>query len=220
MAQQGLSPKAQEAIAALKALPPTELEAVVAIASVELATKIAGAAEKSTPENRAAASSALTEGIQVACNHGFERIQLSDGSNAIKVKITRPTGQEAACLLSEGARGKWSRELATYGKDKLKGASLLTHADFAAVVGKLYTAIKGHKVVNGVLRTEDAALNEAYKIVTQGVRRHGGFSWATFHLHEGGAGAACRVDGCGYDWDAHVTRCSCALFGVSPAESK
>jgi hypothetical protein len=88
------------------------------------------------------------------------------------------------------------------------------------VVESLDSAIQGQKVVNGVLQTEDTALNQAYQIVTQGVRRDGGFSWAVFNLDERGAVAGRRVYGIGRLWNDHAVRNACALFGAAPAELK
>ena len=220
MAQQDLSQKAQEAIAALNALPLTELEAVVAIASATLATKIRDAVPNSTSEKRAEASSKLVEGVQAARAHGFKQVTAPDGTTAIEVKIMRPNGEEVTCLLSEGARGKLYQELRDYGKNELQGATLLSHDDFKAVVESLFSVIRGQKVDNGVLQTEDAALKQAYQIVTQGVRRDGGFSWAVFDLDEGGAVAAGRVWGSGDRWDVFDARAYWALFDAAPAELK
>jgi hypothetical protein len=220
MAQQELSPNAKKAIAALNALPPTELAAVVAIASATLATKIRDAVPNSTSKKRAEASSKLVEGVQAARAHGFKQVRAPDGTTAIEVKITRPNGEEVTCLLSEGARGKLYQELAGYGKNELQGATLLSHDDFEAVVESLDSTIRGQKVDNGVLQTEDAALKQAYQIVTKGVRRDGGFSWAVFDVDERGAVAGRRVGASDFWLGAGAYRDDCALFGAAPAELK
>jgi hypothetical protein len=46
-----------------------------------------------------------------------------------------------------------------------------------------------------------AALKQAYQMVTEGVCRDRGFSWARFVLDEGGAVAGRRVDARGNRWD-------------------
>jgi len=218
MAQQDLSPKAQDAVTALKALSPTELARVVAIASTELAAKIAGAVQTATPAQLTEASSKIVEGVQATLDHGFKKVKAPDGTDAIEVKITRPNGTEVTCLLSEGARGLLYSDLADYGRKKLAGATLRSGNDFKAVVDRLLNAINGQKPVNDVLQTEDEALNQAYKIVTQGVRRNLGFSWAVFNLDDTGAVAGRRIyDNAGF-WYVLDDRGCCALFGASPAE--
>lgn len=219
MDQQLLSSKAQAALAAVNDLSQEEQEKVVLLTSANLAAKIAGAVQPSTPEQRTEASSKIRDGIQAALAHGFKQVKARDGTAAIEVEITRPTGIKVTCLLSEGARGKWYRDLADYGKNELKGVTLLSREDFTAVVEHLFDAIKSHRVVKDVLQTEDAALEQAYQIVTQGVRRVGGFSWAVFKLDEGGAVADRRVDAADH-WRGHLTRFFCALFGASLAEFK
>lgn len=218
MGQQELSPRATKALAAVQELPQAELAQVVAIASTDLANRISAVAENSTSAKRAKASAEVVEGVKAALAHGFKQVEAPD--EAIEVKITRPNGEEVTCRLSEGARDKRYEELAGYGKVKLQNATLLSLTDFDAVVESLYKAIKGKKVTNGALQTEDAALKQAYQIATEGVRTDGGFSRGVFDLDHGGAVAGRRF----VDYD---NRCSadgfrgfCALFGASPAESK
>jgi hypothetical protein len=88
------------------------------------------------------------------------------------------------------------------------------------VVESLYYAIRGLRVGNEVLQTEDAALKQTYQIVTQGVRRDGRYSWASFDLDEEGAVADRRVHVCGHDWRVFDHSSHCALFDGSPRESK
>jgi hypothetical protein len=216
---QQLSQAGEEALKAVKALPPAEQATVVSLASADLAAKIAQKVSTAPPEQLAKASSEIDQGIKTA-THGFKQVTAPDGTAAIEVKITRPTGEDVTCLLSEGARGKWYGDLADYGKDKLQGATLLTHADFQAVVESLYKAINDQKVANDALQTDDAALKQAYQIVTEGVRRDGGFSWAEFVLDSGGAVAGRRVDGYDSSWHDPGPRLRCALFVSPPAESK
>jgi hypothetical protein len=184
-----------------------------------LATKIADAAQTSTAAQLAEASSHIDEAVKTA-SHGFRQVTAPDGTAAIEVKITRPTGEDVTCLLSEGARGKWYRDLADYGKDKLQGATLLSRNDFKAVVKSLYKAISGQKVANDALQIEDAALKQAYQIVTEGVRRDRGFSWAEFVLDSGGAVVGRRVARIVNCWYVRNFRFECALFVSPPAESK
>lgn len=220
MAEQQLSSKAQLALAVVNSLSPEEQAEVVSLTSANLAAKIAGAVQTSTPAQRAEASSALVEEVQAALAHGFKKVEAADGKAAIEVKIKRPDGTEETCLLSEGARGKLDDQLADYGKYELEGATLLSLADFRAVVKSLNSAIQGQKVVNGVLETEDTALNQAYQIVTQGVRTDGGCPRAVFDLDERGAVARYRVKDEFYPWGGNSARYYCALFGASPEELK
>jgi hypothetical protein len=217
MDQQQLSSDGRAALAAVQKLPPAEQARVVALVSTELAARIADAAPTSTPEKIAQASSAISDGIQAARAHGFREVKAPDGTAAIEVKITRRNGEEVTCLLSEGARGKLYPDLAGYGKNELQGVTLLSHDDFKAVVESLYKAILGQGVVKGVLQTEDAALKQAYQIVTEGVRRDGGLSWVVFELDDEGAVAGRRVNG-SVCWDGCGHRSDCALFGAAPAE--
>jgi hypothetical protein len=159
-------------------------------------------------------------GQAISTTHGFKQGRAPDDTAAIEVKITRPNGEEVTCLLSEGAKGKVYSQLATYGKKDLKGATLLTHDDFKAVVDSLYSAIKGYTAVKDALQTEDQALQQAYIIVTEGVRRAGGFSWAKFDLDSGGAVVGRRVNDHDLYWRDGNTRFCCAAFVSPPAESK
>jgi hypothetical protein len=183
------------------------------------AAEIAKKVSTARPEQLAEASSHIDEAVKTA-SHGFRQVTAPDGTAAIEVKITRPNGEDVTCLLSEGARGKWYGDLADYGKDKLQGATLLSHADFEAVVDSLFQAINGQKVANGALQTEDQALKQAYQIVTEGVRWDGGFSWADFVLDSGGAVVGRRVDDIVISWHDRYSRGRCALFVSPPAESK
>lgn len=216
MEQQQLSSKAQAAFISLNELQPEERKQVLA-----LANQINDAASPAKPEQRAEASSKLVEGVQAACAHGFKQLTAPDGKAAIEVRITRSHGGKVTCLLSEGVRGKWYRELADYGRNELQGVTLLSQDDFKAVVESLYSAIRGQKVVKGVLQTDDAALKQAYQIVTEGLRRDGRwFSWARFDLDKEGAVAGRPVYGNGYAWRVRDYRNFCALFGALPAELK
>jgi hypothetical protein len=218
MSQQ-LSVAGQNALNALKDLPLAEQATVVSFASAHLAAEIAQKVSTAGSEQLGKASSEIEQGIKTA-SHGFKQVTAPDVTAAIEVKITRPTGEEVTILLSEGARGKLYRELADYGKNELKGATLLTREDFKAVVDSLFQAINGLKVVNCVLQTEDAALKQAYKIVRAGVRRAYGFSWTVFDVDGGGAVVGRRVLVNDYDWHRTIDRNHCAAFASPPAESQ
>jgi hypothetical protein len=168
-------------------------------------------------EKLAQASSNFDEAVKTA-THGFKQVTAPDGIAAIEVKITRPTGEEVTCLLSEGAKGILYSKLADYGKNQLTGASLLTQDDFEAVVTSLFNAIKGLKVVNKVLQTRDEALKQAYTIVTEGVRRDLGFSWAKFDLDSEGGVSGHYVDAYALSWYVNLYRFACAAFVSPPAE--
>ena len=227
---QQLSQAGKVALDAFRELSTIEKGNFVALASTVLAAEIAKKVSTASPEQLAEASSKIDEAVKgtegapqdiKTASHGFKQVTAPDGTAAIEVKITRANGSEVTCLLSEGARGKWYRDLAAYGENELKGATLLSSDDFKAVVTSLFNAIKGQKVVDRVLQTEDEYLKKAYQIiVTEGVRRDGGFSWAEFDLDSGGAVVGRRVDGFGSVWLDPAARCGCALFVASPAESK
>jgi len=124
---------------------------------------------------------------QITRAHGFKQVKAPDGTAAIAVKITRPNGEQVTCLLSEGARDKKNQDLADYGKNELQGSALLPHADFKAVAERLFYAIRGRRLNRldwgpYVLRTRDAALKQAFRIVTEVVRRDGGESHVWFDL--------------------------------------
>jgi hypothetical protein len=211
---QQLSEAGKNALKAVNALPPAERAIVLA-----LAAKIALKVPTAPSEQIGKASSEIEQGIKTA-SHGFKQVTAPDDTAAIEVKITRPTGEEVTILLSEGARVKLSRELADYGKNELKGATLLTREDFKAVVDSLFQAINGLKEVNCVLQTEDAALKQAYEIVTAGVRRADGFSRAVFDVDGGGAVVGRRVSVNAGFWGADSSHFYCAAFASPPAESQ
>ena len=154
-------------------------------------------------------------------NHGFKLVEkLADGKPGIEATITRRDGEQVTIQLCEGARGEFYVDLTQYGKDKLNGAILISHEDFLAVVGSLLKAIKGFTVSGDVLQTEDEALRKAYQIVTEGVRRDGGFSWAEFEFDDKGGVSGRRVYVLARDWDDGDGRGHCAAFASPPAESK
>ena len=215
-----LSEQGQKVLRAFQKLSPQDQAEIIAQGATALAAEVAKAAPTAAPNTRAKASSKLVEGVQAARAHGFKQVIAPDGTAAIEVKITRPNGEEVTCLLSEGARGKLYQDLRDYGKNELRGATLLSHDDFKAVVESLFSVIRGQKVDNGVLQTGDAALKQAYQIVTKGVRRDGGFSWAVFDVDERGAVAGRRVCPRGYSWCGPDSRAYCASYRAAPAELK
>jgi len=153
-------------------------------------------------------------------NHGFKSVPLADGKPGIEATITRPDGSQVTIQLCEGARGERYVDLKDYGENNLKGATLISREDFVAVVDSLLKAIKGFRVPDGVLQTEDEALKKAYQIVTEGVRRDGGFSWAEFEFDDKGGVSGRRVYVNGRNWNVRGLRTSCAAFVSPPAESK
>ncbi len=152
--------------------------------------------------------------------HGFKLVTLADGKSGIEATITRPDGTQVTIQLCEGARGEPCVYLEQYGKNKLKGATLISHEDFVAVVDSLLKAIKGFRVPGGVLQTEDQALKKAYQIVTEGVRRDGGFSWAVFGFDDKGGVSGRRVYDDDNFWFVDDFHNLCAAFVSPPAESK
>ena len=224
MDQQQLSSDGRAAFEAFNRLSIEEKGNFVALASTVLAGAISRKGSTATPEVLAEASSAITDGLQAARAHGFKQVIAPDGTAAIEVKITRANGEEITCLLSEGARDKWYRELADYGKNELQGVTLLSRADFEAVVESLYNAIRGQTVIEDwphlLLQTEDAALKQAVAIVTEGVRKSKGALWAIFYSDDRGAVVGWRVDGVDGIFGGYSFWKVCGLFGASSAESK
>jgi hypothetical protein len=153
------------------------------------------------------------------CGHGFSLVQDPEGKPAIQVNISRAGTEEITCLLTGGARRKHFSDLSNHGWTKLKGASLLTHDDFKNVVGLLLLEINGLKVVDGALLTEDSALKEAYRMVTEGVRSNQGFSQATFEFDEGGVVANRPVNFKKVEWFDYDPIETGAIFGRSNEES-
>jgi hypothetical protein len=125
MSQQQLSPKVQKVVDELNALCLTELKQVVEIASAELATKIAGAVEHSTPASRARASAELGQGVAAATTPRktapVSEIKTIDDHLAVVGQITFK-GQQLDTLLSEGSawRSRESQEqlAATFGGER------------------------------------------------------------------------------------------------------
>jgi|GEM_PF-2362802 len=156
--------------------------------------------------------------------HGFKLVPLADGQPGIEATIIRPDGNQVTIQLCEGARGQGQAGLEQYGKNNLKGAPLISREDFVAVVDSLLKAIKGFTVPDGALQTEEKALKKAYQIVTEGVWRDGGFSWAEFdEFDDKGGVSGRRVFGFSvHSWQAHARayRLCCAAFVSPPAESK
>jgi hypothetical protein len=219
MDQRDLSPKANADLAAVQNLPQAKQVELAESVSAGLASRIDGEAQTATPEECAKASLQIREGIQAARDHGFGKFKAPDGTDAITVKITRSDGTEVTCLLSKGASGKRSVDLAGYGHANLNGASLLTRVDFEAVVVLLFGVIKGQKVVHRGLQTKDAALQDAYEIVTRGVRWNGGFSKAVFKNDDSGAVASCCVDDDPLFWYDNDHPRDYALFSFAPPKS-
>jgi hypothetical protein len=155
--------------------------------------------------------------------HGFSIVTAADGERAVQFIKTLDDGTTVTFQLCEGARGVLYENLAQYGNEKLKGATLKTHSEFQEMVDELFKAVKGLMVANEKLQTEDEALRLAFKIVQEGVRREGGGLWAVFDTEDKDGGRAVsgrRVDDDARNWDGYVYRGSCAFFGVSSPESK
>ena len=216
MSQQ-LSVAGHNALNAVKNLPLAEQATVLSFLSAHLAAEIAQKVSTAGSEQLGRASSEIVQGIETA-SHGFKQVTAPDGTAGIEVTITRPNGEEVKILLSEGAIGKLHRELADYGNKELNGATPLPREDFEAVVDRLFQAIQGLKVVDGVLGTNDAVLQRAYEIVTAGVRRAYGFSWAVFDVAGGGAVVGRRVIAHALYWPggADNEEKESALFVASP----
>jgi hypothetical protein len=165
------------------------------------------------PEMKAEAKSVSMD------NHGFKWVEkLADGKPGVEVTIKRRDGTQVTIQLCEGARGAWYNDLKKYGEYKLQGATLISRDDFVTVADSLLKAIKGFTVSDGVLQTEDEALKKAYQIVTEGVRRDGGFSWAKFDFDEKGGVSGRRVLGIDDHWIGNVDRNHCAAFVSPPAD--
>ena len=150
--------------------------------------------------------------------HGFSIVTAADGQTAVQFIKTRDDGTTVTYQLCEGARGTPLSDLAKYGKEELKGATLRTHSEFEEMVDELYKAVKGLMVANRELQTEDKALKLAFKIVREGVRREGGGSWVEFDTEDKDGGRAVsgrRVLGVGSPRFGLDARSDCAFFGES-----
>lgn len=102
MGQQELSPGAKKAIAALNKLSQTELAAVVATASVRLATMIQEAVPNSTSEKRAKASAKVVEGIAAATTS----LPASKTAPTMTIETMRAVLRDADCLYDDPGRWK------------------------------------------------------------------------------------------------------------------
>jgi hypothetical protein len=204
MEQQQLSQSARKALKAVTTLPEQEQTIVVSLASADLAAKIAAKVSTATLEQRAVASSTITKQVNAALT---QRLESTDGKPRSEVDITR-------------ASGKYYPELETYGKDTLEKATLLSHADYRTIVDGRIVTIRGLKVGNGERKTDDKALQVAYQIVAEGVRRDRGFSWAAPILDEGDAVAGSPVRAPVHYWIDVGIPFTCASFTASPGKSK
>jgi hypothetical protein len=153
--------------------------------------------------------------------HGFSIVTAADGKRAVQFIKTLDDGTKVTYQICEGARGTPYWQLAQYGKEKLKGATLRTHSEFEEMVDELFKAVEGQMVADGELQTEDEALKLAFQIVQEGVSTKGCWLFAQFFTEEEEEGRAVsgrrvRADG----WDGYGYRLTCAFFGVSSPESK
>jgi hypothetical protein len=156
MSQQQLSPKVQKVVDELNALCLTELKQVVEIASAELATKIAGAVEHSTPASRARASAELGQGVAAATTPRktapVSEIKTIDDHLAVVGQITFSRYhkvQQLDTLLSEGSacRSRESQEqlAATLGGER--PYRMATRSENLAYLKDL-RAKKRHRTIN------------------------------------------------------------------------
>ncbi|MEN9847057.1 MAG: hypothetical protein RIS36_2204 [Pseudomonadota bacterium] len=161
--------------------------------------------------------------------HGFSIVTAADGYRAVQFIQTLKNGTTETFQICEGARGIETYQLASYGINRLEGATLRAHHEFKRMVKELLKSVKGLMVVNEELQTGDEALKLAYQIVQEGVRRQEGRvgerprnlgdAFVKFFT-EGNDGARVvsggRVTGfsfsCGYN--------NCAFFGVSSPKPK
>jgi hypothetical protein len=217
--QRGLLPEA-----GIKELPAEEPAAIVKHLVADLAATANGVSSTSGEKMDSDLSAAVAPSNSVLiANHGFKLVILADGKPGIEATITRPDGNQVTIQLCEGVRGERSEEIYNYGygRKKLKGATLISHEDFVAVADSLLEAIKGFKVLDGVLQTEDEALIKAHQILEEGVRRDIGFSCAKFDSNDMGGVSGRRFGSGPYVWhEIDVHRDHCAGFLSPPAESK
>ena len=155
--------------------------------------------------------------------HGFSIVTAADGERAVQFIKTLDDGTTVTFQLCEGARGVLYENLAQYGNEKLKGATLKTHSEFQEMVDELFKAVEGQMVADGELQTEDEALKLAFQIVGEGVRTEYRWLFVKFLTEDKDGGRAVfgrRVSVDGRDWHADGGRLYCAFFGVSSPESE
>jgi hypothetical protein len=188
-----------------------------------LTGQVSAAAERVSPSTGREMHEALVSGIRAAqeanlkVDHGFRVVTALDNKPAVEITITRNNSTEVTLNLCEGARGKLCDELAPYGARELKGAGLLPHADFEAMVARLFKAIENFHDVDGVLQTDDAALKRVYELVQEGVRTDNGVSWVVFgtrKMEGGSVVSSYKVHGNNpaFSWYANCAHNFCALF--------
>ena len=173
------------------------------------ATELRGDGQKQAPDcggwsAQLANSNSLTGG-----DHGFRPVKALDGKLAVEVTIPRDDGTKVTYHLCRGARGKPCKDLESYAASELKGATLVSHVEFEAMVALLLRATKGLNDVNGRLQTSvprDAVLKFVYNRVQEGVRTKEGVSWgvvgevstaqgsivSSYHVHSSVAPNWCR----------------------------
>jgi hypothetical protein len=220
--QKDLSPAGRSAWAMVTELSITEKARILQALAVELANAVKSASTTTGANLEGALSTELESATSIkTASHGFSIVKAADGTQAVQFNKTLDDGTTVTFQLCEGARGTWSSKLAMYGRDKLNGAELKSHSDFSEMVDALLQEVKGLKVENGELQTDDKALKLAYQRVQEPVRRARGVSFATFETEEtvdGRAVSGRRVVGDDRIWGGSVYRLDCAFFGVSSPE--
>jgi hypothetical protein len=199
-----------------------QMSILPSVFSWQISFDCSGFLDSRPPETTPEAASTIK-----TATHGFSIVTAADGERAVQFIKTLDDGTTVTFQLCEGARGTsrsdTSRsDLAQYGNEKLKGATLRTHSEFVEMVDELFKAVKGLMVENSELQTEDKALKLAFKIVQEGVRREGGGSWVVFDTvdKDGGRAVSGRQVSVLVFRRVNDHRNCCAFFRVSSPESK
>jgi hypothetical protein len=111
---------------------------------------------------------ALSDGVAapntVKDPHGFSIVKGANGQDA--VQFNKGGG---LFWISQGYVRDWSKKLEPGGDEELNRIQLRSHAEFRSIMeDHLIPAVTGLIEINGVLKTDDAALKLAYSLVNLG----------------------------------------------------
>jgi hypothetical protein len=199
-----------------------QMSILPSVFSWQISFDCSGFLDSRPPEPNLATAPEASSTIKTA-THGFSIVTAADGKRAVQFIKTLDDGTKVTYQICEGARGTPYGQLAQYGKEKLKGATLKTHSEFQEMVDELFKAVEGQMVADGELQTEDEALKLAFQIVGEGVRTEYRWLFVKFLTEDKDGGRAVfgrRVSVDGRDWHADGGRLYCAFFGVSSPESE
>jgi hypothetical protein len=172
--EQQLSPQAQAALTAVKALSPAEQGKLVSLVVTDLAAEIANKVSTASPEQLAKASSKIDEGVKgneaarsVTTSPAVAELKSVDGHQAVVGKIT-VNGQQLDTLLSEGAFNKSRADqheyaaklhcrMATRAENRAYVDSLLTKEEDKSINAAEANALKTYR--DRYVRDDEAGLD-------------------------------------------------------------